>query len=271
MKSLVAIISLAAVITLLAACGGGGGPSVSITLEGDFARLPPGTDLDEIWDRVEDVLERRLDTVAASGDFSREGQNRLTIRIRGIAPDEARELLGNTGQLEFRVPLIDELGQVVCQAEDGSNFSVPPQWDASADVTRCTGDDVTGEVIWEPASGVDSQGVERVLTGAFLRPNAQAIDARRLECQPGCVAIEFTGEGALLSEQITTDVVGLPLGVFLDEELIDTRVTRTIYGGRATIGPIEPDEARTLASQLNAGVLPIPVRVVEIVTPVGEP
>src|SRR4030067_827663 len=48
-----------------------------------------------------------------------------------------------------------------------------------------------------PATATDSQGVQRVLTGSYLRPNASVVGP------PIAVSIEFTGEGSLLFEQIT--------------------------------------------------------------------
>ncbi len=276
MKSLVAVVLFAAVLLLAVACGSDGVPSVRITLEGDFTRLPPDTDLDEVWDGVKDVLERRLDAFGASGEFTREGPNRLNVELRRIDPDEARDLLGDTGHLEFREPVRDEQDQVVCEATEGGQFSVLPQQVTAADsddrrIAQCVGGGgQTGEVVWELAACQgdecgDSEGVG--LTGKLVRPNAQLI-ADSVLCGniPPCVGIEFTGEGGLIFENITTRLVGLPLGIFLDDELVTVpTVQQPITVGAAIITGLEGlDEARTLAIQLNAGALPVPVRVVSI-------
>src|SRR3989304_2307524 len=58
------------------------------------------------------------------------------------------------------------------------------------------------------------RAARRALTGSYLKPNADVVGP------PTAVAIEFSGDGGLLFEQITGGLVGLPLGIFLDGELI---------------------------------------------------
>ncbi len=283
MKLVVLALTGALVAAVLSSCGGGGDgqpsptvldePSptvvdqsgVRVVLEADVSRLPPGTDIDDALEGVKDVLERRVDAFGGpSPEITREGMNRLVVQMRGIDPAQARELLGKTARLEFRAPVIDEGRNIICRAEDGSDFSVPPQRVTSTTiddrrVSQCLGADAAGEVLWEPATGIDSQGDQRELTGAFLRPNAEVVGP------PPTVAIEFTGEGSLLFEQITTQSVGFPLGIFLDDELVAApTVQQAITGGQATITGLDIDEARTLTIQLNAGALPAPLRVISI-------
>ena len=236
-----------------------------VLLEADTSRLPPGTDIGDALEGVKDVLERRINAFGTSEtEITREGTNRLAVQMPGIDPAQARELLGKTAQLEFREPVRDEAGDIVCRAEDGSDFSVPPP-----QVSRTTIDDrrvsqcigvggEIGEVRWEPATGTDSQGVERVLTGGFLRPNADVVGP------PPTVLIEFSPEGSLLFEQITTRLVGFPLGIFLDDELVGApTVQQAISGGQSTITGLDIDEARRLTIQLNAGALPVPMRAIQ--------
>jgi len=79
------------------------------------------------------------------------------------------------------------------------------------------------------------------------------------------VSIEFTDAGAQKFADITTRLVGKRLPIFLDElPLTWPRVSTPITGGRAVIeGQYTQDEAKNLALQLNAGALPVPVKVVE--------
>ncbi|GAF93337.1 unnamed protein product, partial [marine sediment metagenome] len=183
-----------------------------LLLEADVSRLPPDTDVGEAMEGVKDILERRVNRFGLSEtEITVEGSNRLAVQVPGIDPGEAKELLGKTAQLEFREPVLEEeTRNVTCGREDGSQFSVPPAQvnllDSDGQRTaQCFGaDGEVGEVLWQPATGTDSQGAERVLTGGFLRPNAEVIGP------PVQVAIEFTGEGSLLFEQITTRLVGIP-------------------------------------------------------------
>ena len=245
-----------------------------VLLEADVSKLPSGIDLDDALDGVKDVLDRRVNRFGLSEtEITREGSNRLAVQVPGIGPEAAKELLGKTAQLEFRAPVLDEVRSVVCETPEGGTYSAvysPAVFlqDRENNVVTCplSEEGETGVVRWEPAVGTDSQGTERVLTGGFLRPNT-TVGRDTFECggtRFPCVAIEFTGEGSLLAEQITNDLVGLPLAIFLDDELIGAPlVQQPITGGNSTISPLELDEARTLAVQLNAGALPVPMRPIQ--------
>ncbi len=238
-----------------------------LVLEADLSRLPPDVDADDALEEVEDILKRRAGAFGGSvKEVSREGENRLSVRTRGIDPEEARELLGKTAQLEFRKPTLDEFRDIVCETEDGSLYPqlfLPGLFveDEINDTMTCppNEDGATGVVLWEPATGTDSQGTERVLTGSFLKANS------KVEGPPPTVTIEFTPVGGLLFEQITTELVGLPLAIFLDEELIGApTVSQPITGGQASITGLNEDEARILAIQLNSGALPVPVNLISV-------
>jgi protein-export membrane protein SecD/preprotein translocase SecF subunit len=244
-----------------------------LLLEADVSQLPPGTDVGEALNGVKDILERRVNAFGvAETEITVEGNNRLAVQLPGIAPGEAKGLVGKTAQLEFDKPVLDENRNIVCTAPDGSEFSVPTTQVSmlpSADkrVAGCFGNEgQTGEVRWEPATGTDSQGVERVLTGSFLRRNAQVLTVPG-ECGdalPPCVAIEFTGEGGRLFEQITGELVGLPLGIFLDGELISApTVQNQIAGGKSIISGLDLNETKQLRILLNEGALPVPLRPIQ--------
>ena len=243
-----------------------------LLLEADTSRLPADTDVGEAMEGVKDILERRVNRFGLSEtEITVEGNNRLAVQVPGIDPGEAKDLLGRTAQLEFREPAreTDEAGvltgNVICETEEGETYATPYQSglfvpDRENDVLSCPPNEAgaVGVVQWEPATGTDSQGVERVLTGGLLRPNAEVTGP------PVQVAIEFTGEGGLLFEQITTRLVGIPLGIFLDEELISApTVQQAITGGSSVITGPDLDEAKTLAIQLNAGALPVPLRAIQ--------
>ncbi len=228
------------------------------------ADVPAGTDVDEAMEGVKDILERRVNAFGvAETEITREGSNRLAVQVPGIDPGEARELIGKTALLDFREPKLDEGGNIVCTAPDGSQFSVPPAQvsvvptDGQRTAQCLGGEGESGEVLWEPATGFIQED-ERALTGRYLRPNAEVIGP------PVQVAIEFTGDGSQLFEQITTRVKGFPLGIFLDEELISAPIVQdVIAGGDSVITGLDLDEARTLAIQLNAGALPVSLRPIQ--------
>jgi len=79
------------------------------------------------------------------------------------------------------------------------------------------------------------------------------------------IDIEFNSEGAKKFEQITERNVGKPLAIYLDDQLVSApNVNDKISGGRGVItGQFDIKEAKQLAIQLNAGALPVPIKMVE--------
>lgn len=238
-----------------------------VLTEADTSVLPAGTDVDEAMEAVQDIINRRVNAFGvAETEVTREGRNRLAIQLPGIPPEEAADLIGRTALLEFKEPVLNDIGEVVCEGDDGNRFSVAREQvvaSVSAEgkrIAQCvaTGG-VTGEVVWTPATA-EREGETRVLTGRFVRPGGASVDAVP---QP-VVLLEFTGEGSLLFEQITTRLQGYPLGIFLDDELIAAPTVRgPISGGNTVIEGLTLEEARELAKLINAGALPVPLRTLQ--------
>ena len=79
------------------------------------------------------------------------------------------------------------------------------------------------------------------------------------------MAIEFTPEGASKFAEITKRNVGKPVAIFLDDQLVSApTVQQEIIGGNAVItGQFTTEEAKNLSIQLNAGALPVPIKILE--------
>jgi preprotein translocase subunit SecD len=77
------------------------------------------------------------------------------------------------------------------------------------------------------------------------------------------VAFELDDEGTALFEQLTRRLIGRPLGIFLDNELISAPTVQAVISRNGVITGVRLQEARTLAIQLNAGAVPVPIRIVE--------
>lgn len=72
------------------------------------------------------------------------------------------------------------------------------------------------------------------------------------------VALSFDGEGTKLFEEATEKLIGKPMGIYMDEELIQAPIVQSkISGGQAVINNIDNlEEATNLAEKINAGALP---------------
>lgn len=100
------------------------------------------------------------------------------------------------------------------------------------------------------------------LTGADLE--RASLDFDQTTGKP-TVALKFTQEGAKKFEEITGRNIGRVVAILLDNEIISAPVVQEkISGGNAQIsGDFSIDEAKKLVIQLNAGALPLPIKLVE--------
>ncbi|OGM10561.1 protein-export membrane protein SecD [Candidatus Woesebacteria bacterium RBG_16_36_11] len=124
-----------------------------------------------------------------------------------------------------------------------------------------------GRVAFLTFAEVEGEGDKQTLkltnlTGADLKSATVVFD--QTTGKPA-VSLEFTSEGANKFEDLTGKNVGKPLPILLDGQLVSAPVVQEkISGGNAQItGTFTLDEAKNLAIQLNAGALPVPVKLVE--------
>jgi len=78
------------------------------------------------------------------------------------------------------------------------------------------------------------------------------------------VSVQFDDDGAKIFEELTKKNVGKQLGIYLDGLPISAPVVReAISGGSAVIsGKFTIDEAKKLTERLNAGALPVPIKLI---------
>jgi preprotein translocase subunit SecD len=175
-------------------------------------------------------IERRVNLFGVSEanvQLSRENnQNRLKIELPGVEDiNQAINLIGQTAQLSFK-GLVD----------------IPPEATATAKV-----DDYFKDV------GLN--GSHLVSAKAVISPN---------DGKPE-VAIGFNAEGSKLFAQATKDYLNKRIFIFLDDSVVTDPVVQTIItDGQAVInGSFDLTSAKTLATQLNAGALPLPITLVQ--------
>ncbi|KKQ74227.1 MAG: Preprotein translocase subunit SecD [Berkelbacteria bacterium GW2011_GWB1_38_5] len=110
------------------------------------------------------------------------------------------------------------------------------------------------------ASGQDF--VDTELTGANLRNAEVQFDQNTGDPQ---VSIQFNSDGTKLFAALTQKNIQKPIAIELDGEIISAPTVQTpIENGQAVItGKFSIDEAKKLAIELNAGALPVPIKLVE--------
>jgi protein-export membrane protein SecD/preprotein translocase SecF subunit len=186
-------------------------------------------DLDAALDVATDVIENRVNEFGVSeSEVTRASGNRIVVQVPGLTLTEAENLIGATAALEFRV--IDSLGNEV------------------------------------PATGFVN-GQELAMTGAYLNNNAFP-DRTTTNF---AVVFETTSVGAQLLGQITSRALDFPINdpqrlllVYLDDVNVSTATVQGTITDQGSITGLDSfSEADTLAKQLNAGALPVPLRTVQ--------
>ncbi len=183
---------------------------------------------------LRNVIEKRVNLFGLSESnvqtSSFENKDRIIVEMPGINdPKEATALIGQTAQLMF-AEVMEIPGEEGLPAQAGATPS--------------------------------SQIVPTDLTGADLKLATTVFDQNT--GKPS-VSIEFNDEGSKKFEEITSRNIGKPLAIVLDNDIVSApMVNEKIVGGKAQIsGGFTIDEANKLEVQLNAGALPVPVKLVE--------
>jgi len=174
------------------------------------------------------IVERRVDLFGVSESTVKTivtgSDYRLTVELPGVSDTaQALSLIGETAKLEFALPV----------------FSPGETATDSAVLTAFT-----------PTE----------LTGADLKIAAVTFET---ENRLPAVAITFKDSGKDKFAKLTKENIGKPIAIMLDSQPITMpTVQQEITGGQAQItGTFTTDEAKSLAVQLNAGALPVPVSV----------
>lgn len=184
-------------------------------------------DIPSALESLKGNIERRVNLFGiseANVALSTVGQSsRLNIELPGIENvDQAIDLIGQTAQLSFK----------------GEN----------TEVTEAT-TSATFLEAFSKDTGINGSH----LVKALVQPNP---NTGQME-----VAIEFNESGAKLFETATKEYLNKRIAIFLDDVPITYPTVQTVIpDGKAVInGNFDAKSAKTLAAQLNAGALPLPI------------
>ncbi len=227
---------------------------VQLTLQADMKDISEG-DRDDALDSVRNVIDRRVNLYGVSEPVVQSAKTgndyRVIVELPGIADvDQALELVGRTARLEFREP--DESSQ---SAEAVASQSAQLE-------EQLSGMDASTAAMLRQYIQTQPRYKPTALTGKELKRAEVAFDERTSEPQ---VSLEFNPEGAKLFGELTSKYIGRSIAIYLDEEQVSAPTVNTaILDGRAVIsGGFTVQQAQQLATQLNAGALPVPVKVIE--------
>ena len=197
----------------------------SLILKADMSDIPVG-ERDKALDAAKEVISRRVDFFGVAEPIVQtsrvEEDYRIIVELPGITNvDEAKELIGQTANLEFR-EFVDP--------------NIQPGTIPSVINTKETG--VTGKDL-KSASADFQQG------HSADQPSSPV------------VRFELTSEGSKKFQVLTKRLINQPLVVFLDDQPISAPIVQSEISQEGVITGVTADEAKRLAIQLSAGALPV--------------
>jgi preprotein translocase subunit SecD len=249
---------------------------------------------------TKNIIERRVNAWGVTeSEIYVAGVDRIVIQLPGFTNiDDAKQLVGKMAELIFceQAASINTSSLTTVNASDsmigvgdvtgfgvgdvfgiGSGDTAEMQTIVSIDKESNTFNvtpgfyfsHITGAKIynqWTPAIGL-IDGEEKALTGKYLLPNSY-VGMDQTTSKP-VVHFEWNADGATLFSQITGRLIGEPLGIFLDNDLISYPNVEAQIGAQGIITGMPLDEAERLSIQLNTGALPLTLH--EIRTQMVEP
>ncbi len=212
---------------------------VTVLLKADMTNIAV-EERQEAMNSLRDVIERRVNLLGISESNVQTSkfrdEYRVIVELAGIFDaTQALEAVGQVAQLEFRTL---------------SSSIIPPDPEG--------GEEQTPQMmeVFVPSD----------LTGADLRKASVVFDSTSaVSANEPQIQLQFNSDGIKKFRDITTNNVGKQVAIYLDDQLLLAPTVQTpITDGKAVItGQFTLEEAKTLAAQLNAGALPVPVEVME--------
>ncbi|MCX6344562.1 MAG: protein translocase subunit SecD [Armatimonadetes bacterium] len=211
---------------------------------------------------VRNIIEKRVGGFSGVSEPIVYIQNfdRLVVEMPGVKdPEKALKEISSTAALEFYYlrnirNANNPMGQWQMSSEGGENRSymfIGPNNERIDSIKNAP--EVLSKV-------VDTKANKPELTGKDILPNAKAgINGR----QQINISIEFNREGAITFGDFTRKHVNDALAIFFNGELLTApNINEPIMDGNAEItGFRSLPEARQIAGLLNAGALPIPLKI----------
>ena len=190
------------------------------------------------------IVERRVNELGTVEPvIQRQGADRILVQVPGLQdPTRLKELLGKTAKMEFR--MVD----TTVPPDQAQQGRVPPD----SEVLMCASPPKIPYVIKKQV----------LVSGSELSDAQPGFDQRTGE---PIVSFRFNTAGSRKFAQATSENVGQPFAIVLDNQVISAPVIREpITGGSGQIsGSFTVQAANDLAILMRAGALPAPLTVIE--------
>jgi preprotein translocase subunit SecD len=213
-------------------------------------QLYPTEEVPQITSQVQaqtrEVIDRRINGLGvAEPSISNVGSDRILVELPAVKdPDQAEKILKQVAVLAYKIVPFD-----VMQKADAANAALlqpglSPKDKAAAELyVSKTAYDKSGPVVY---------------SGKDLKAAQAGYD------QGGRPDILFQTKDAAKFGKLTSANIQKPLGIFLDHRYLSAPIINSpIYDSGQITGTFTQEETITLANELNAGALPVSVKIVE--------
>jgi preprotein translocase subunit SecD len=248
-------------------------------------------------DQAVKAIRNRVDKWGVSEPtIAKRGDSNILVQLPGYSnPEKAKELIGRTAQLEFKI--VDDtdisLTQIQGKLPDGITLEMEQNEEAGTQTPylRSKNRQLLAEFAAKIAPPGKEFGIGRYddrikgesgyrtylvdkkpgLTGEYITDARVAFDNQPGEGNRPYVLLTFNSRGTELFAKLTTANVHKRMAIVLDDTVDSAPVIQTpITEGncRITLGGLKPnneilEEANELALVLRSGALPAPVRILE--------
>jgi len=227
-----------------------------LVYEADLSKVGSG-DRSNSMQGLRDVIERRVNLFGVAEPVvqvqEKGGSHRLIVELAGVKDiSQAIQMIGETPFLEFkeeRMDIDDVQKNKILAAQN--KYAEAIQKGEEPNLTD-EEKQLLSEDIFAPTN----------LTGQYLTKAVVEFDPQTYKPE---VSLEFNSEGAKLFEEITSRNVGKRLPIYIDYQLLSApNVEQAISGGKARITSptFTLEEVKSLANNLSAGALPVPIKMI---------
>ena len=229
-----------------------------LVYEADMSGIA-STDQDSALNGVRDVIERRVNLFGVSEPLVQidrsGGHERLIVELAGVSDvAEAIKMIGATPYLEFKEELPRAEGEKILTSALGDK-----KGDLTAEAFCQQGANLLYSFILQYRA--DPCFKSTGLDGRMLKQSQVGFDQNTGQPE---ILFKLTDEGKKLFADITQRSIGKRVAIYLDGVPISVpTVNEAIPSGEARItGTFTVEEANKLVSSLNAGALPVPIKII---------
>jgi preprotein translocase subunit SecD len=203
----------------------------------------------QVQAQTREVIDRRINGLGvAEPSISNVNTDRILVELPNVKnPDEAERVLKEVAVLEYKIVPLDvaQKAEAAKNLLENTTITIPPKQKAIAQAYIDHGAyDASGKVVY---SGSELKAAQAGYGQSGSNP-----------------IVLFQTKNPEKFGKLTTANVGKPLGIFLDHRYVSApTINSPIYDSGQIEGGFTTEQTTTLANELNAGALPVTVKIIE--------